>query len=220
MTQNPFIFKTQMSLVMMTGLKARNLSELFECLKAVPESSVYFHTHHFLQQHQFLVPEPPNDFASWVASAIQDEALGEQLASIDTIRYASLSALRQAILEVLESYLKSTTALRQAPRGEEFHFMRCVLFSLPTGHVAEDLAQFRDGLMQVSMGCLYNHIFVARLRPPIGRNDFSYWLVNELKETRLAEFIDKLDPYTHTMEGLRKRILQLVERRLGESTHG
>jgi hypothetical protein len=211
----PFVFRTQLSLVFLTGLRARDLRELVEHLKTVPESSVYYHTHHFLRQHQFLTPEPPNDFAYWVTNVLQEDEMGEQLAAIDTVRFASLGALREAIVSGIESFLADRKTLRAAPEGEEFHFMRCVLFTLPTGHVARDLKEFRESLKEVSIHCLYNHIFEGRLRPPLGMDDFSAWLKAALGEEALAREIGRLDPYTRTMEGLRQVILQLVDARLG-----
>ena len=90
-TVKPFEFKTQLSLVMMTGIKAADIHELKEGLLRVPESSIYYHTHHFLQQHQFLTPEPPNDFAYWVTNVLREEWLGEKLTAIDTMQYNSLN---------------------------------------------------------------------------------------------------------------------------------
>lgn len=212
--KRPFIFKSQLSLVELTGLKAADLSEFCFLLKTVPESSIYYHTHHFLQQHQFLTPEPPNDFAYWVANVLQEDIVGERLASIDTVQFDTLEDLRRALVGEIEAYLGKKPHLRRAPEGEEFHFMKSVLFALPTRYEASDLRQFLEGLKNVSISCLYNHIFEGRLRPPLGINDFSNWLKNALGEEELAGRIDRLDPYTFTMEGLRQRIVQLVEKRL------
>src|SRR5438876_10001227 len=96
--KNPFHFVTQTSLVELTGLRARELYELLNHLKTVPLSVIYYHTHHFLRQHQFLSPEPPNDFAYWVTNVLQEDRLGEQLAAIDTIRFASLRLLKEALV--------------------------------------------------------------------------------------------------------------------------
>ena len=75
----PFVFKTQLSLVETMGLKARDLMELCRHLKEAPGASIYYHTHHFLQQHQFLTPEPPNDFAYWVTHVLQEDLIGEKV---------------------------------------------------------------------------------------------------------------------------------------------
>jgi hypothetical protein len=215
-SQAPFLFKTQLSLVELTGLKAKDLSELHLHLEAVPDSSIYYHTHHFLQQHQFLTPEPPNDFAYWVTHVLQEDEMGEKLAAMDTVRFNTLEALRKAIRSAIDEFLEKKRELREAPSGEEFHFMKCILFTIPTEYVAYDLKEFSECLKQVSIHCLYNHIFTARLRPPLGVNDFSHWLRASLEEKDLAKKIEKLDPYTYTMEGLRKKIAHLVERRLQE----
>lgn len=216
--EEPFIFKAQLSLVETTGLKARDLIELCHHLKEVPEASVYYHTHHFLQQHQYLTPEPPNDFAYWVTQVLQEDIIGEKLAAIDTVRFSSLLTLRDAIVKTIDQYLKEKRTLRTAPDGEEFYFMKCVLFNLPTSHKAHDLREFLECLEKVSIGSLYNHVFEARLRPPLGMSDFSNWLSSAIDEKKLASKIDKLDPYTQTMEGLRKKIMSLVDGRLKELT--
>ena len=107
--KEPFRFFTRLSLTVLTGIKAKNLKELLEHLKAVPEPVIYEHTHRFLQQHHYLVPEPPNDFSYWVTHMLQDEELGERLAAIDTIRFNSLNDLRQAIVSAIGSYLRKKT---------------------------------------------------------------------------------------------------------------
>lgn len=217
--KEPFLFKTQLSLVLLTGLKAGNLLQLRNHLKAVPESSIYYHTHHFLQEHQFLVPEPPNDFAYWVTKVLQETSAGESLMAIDTVRFRSLDTLRAAIVSALDRFLAKEPKLRDAPTGQEFHFMKCILFTLPTPYEAHDLEEFMECLKKVSAHALYYHIFEARLRKQAGTNDLSDWLEDSLGETRLAKKMEKLDPYIHTLEGLRERLVYLVEERIREESH-
>src|SRR5206468_765149 len=138
----PFQFWTRLTLTKLTGRRAVDLAELVEHLRAVPLSVVFHHTHHFLVQHQYLSPEPPNDFAFWVTNVLQEEELGERLAAIDTVRFDHLRELRDRILAVIEGYLEPRQALRTAPAGEEFHFMDAVSFVLPTRHRAASLAEF------------------------------------------------------------------------------
>ncbi len=64
-TTVPFQFYTRLQLSELTGLKASTLPELLTHIRAVPTSCIYYHTHRYLQQHQYLSPEPPNDFAYW-----------------------------------------------------------------------------------------------------------------------------------------------------------
>ena len=210
----PFEFDTQLSLVLLTGLKAGDALQLRDGLRQAPESSVYYHTHNFLQRYQFLVPEPSNDFAYWASSVLNEPLLGEKLMAIDTVRYTSMSDLKAALLSTMDAFLDKNTVLRRAPSGSEFHFMKVTLFSLPTDHVARDLAGFAECLKKVSIHSLYNHMFEGRLRTSQGVNDFSFWLDSALGETVLARQIDRLDPYLHTMEDLRQRMLRLIETRL------
>src|SRR4030043_2133367 len=92
--QEPFQFYTRLHLSELTGLRAANVSELLALIKTVPGSCIYHHTHRFLQQHQYLSPEPPNDFAYWVSEVLGEDELGEMLASIDTVQNATLRLRR------------------------------------------------------------------------------------------------------------------------------
>jgi hypothetical protein len=203
----------------MTGRTARDLPALVDYLKTAPESVVYQHTHRFLRQHQYLVPEPSNDFAYWTTHMLQDERLGERLAAIDTVRFHSLHELRLALVATIERHLAKGGALRQAPEGKEFHFMGAVRFSVPTGHEAHDLAEFRECLGRVGLASLYLHVFEAMMRPPLGTNDFSHWLETALHEPALAGKMAGLDLYTHTLEELRAMMIGFIDGRLRELSH-
>lgn len=212
--RDPFRFYTRLTLTRLTGRRAADLAEMLEHLRSVPGSVIFHHTHHFLVQHQHLSPEPPNDFAFWVANVLQEERLGERLAAIDTVQFPSLRELRERTLAVIEDYLATSRELRTAPAGEEFHFMDAVSFTLPTRHQAWTLAEFAAGLREVGYATIAYHLFEARLRVGAEDNDFSRWLEEELGEREVAAAIRRLDPYTHTMEGLRQRLLRLVAPRL------
>lgn len=209
-----FQFFSRLSLTTATGIKAADLTELLDGIRIVPDSAIYTHTHRFIQQHQFLVPEPTNDFAVWAAEALQDEAAGERLLSVDPIRFDTISALRSALVTAIEVHLKKHSQRRRAPEGDEFHFVRSIRFSVPAPHKACDLAELCEALRKVSAASLYLHVFEARLRPPLGSNDFSVWLERELDEAPLAKEIARLDPYSHTHEALREKIVGMLERRL------
>ena len=217
--QEPFRFFTRLCLTRLTGLQARNLGELLEHLKAAPESMVYQHTHRFLRQHQYLVPEPPNDFAYWVGNILGNERLGESLAAIDTLRFSSLAELKGALVRAIEGHLEGHAGGREVPEGKEFHFMEALRFSVPTRHEAHDLSDFLECLGRVSLSSLYLHLFEALLKPPLGVNDFATWLETQLDEKALARKVSNLDPYTQTLEGLRSRLIGIVERRLEDLSH-
>ncbi|MBI2118497.1 MAG: hypothetical protein HYT97_02590 [Elusimicrobia bacterium] len=219
MASAPFRFVTQVSVTQMTQWKAKNIYELLSCLKEVPGSVIYHHTHRFLKQHQFLLPEPPNDFAYWVDTALQDEKLAEKLFAIDTIRFPTIRDIREKVVQTIEEHLISYKNHHDAPAGDEFYFKQSISFVLPTPYETWNLSEFAEALKKVSINSLYHHIFEARIRPPLEINDFSNWFETALGETKLAEAISKMDPYTHTLEGLRHQVINLVERRIQEMMH-
>lgn len=204
-----FRFTTKLDLTYLLGQKAKNASELRALVAEVPAMSIYYHTHHYLQQHHYLSPEPPNDFAYWVTNVLNDDALGEQLASIDIIQYSTIEEVRARIMEILDRKSATTERAAEAPRGEEFHFMSCQTFAFPTPYSASSLKEFREQLEHVTINSLYFHIFDARLRLQAGVNDFSVWF-RDNGYPALAEAVRTLDPYTYTLEGLRKKIIRLV----------
>ena len=214
--KEPFMFCTRLHLSELTGLRATTLGQFLALIKEVPGSCVYHHTHRFLQQHQYLSPEPPNDFAYWVADVLGEDELGERLASIDTIQYSTIRSLREKIASTIENYLKDSplAKLKFARSGEEFHFIKSVSFILPTNYIAYDLKEFAEVLKKITIDSIYFHIFEARLRLEKPTNDFSFWIENSLGNKELGEDISGFDPYTRTLEDLRNTIIQIIERRI------
>jgi len=211
----PFCFFTTLTLRESTGLRAVSIAQLLKGLQAVPASVIYYHTHHYLREHHYLTPEPPNDFAYWVTEVLGDKDLGERLASVDTIQFASLQALREQLIEMIESYLRlhAWYRLRRVGPPEAFHFVKAVNVVLRTPYQAATLQEFVEGLRAVTLDSVYFHMFEARLRLERGSNDFSLWFEG-LGESRLAKAVASLDPYAHTLEELRQTILRVAEARL------
>lgn len=214
--EKTFRFYTRLHLKVLTGLKASNIVEFLALIKKVPGSSIYYHTHHFLQLHQYLSPEPPNDFAHWITNSLNEEVLGEKIASIDTIQYPTIRSLRNEITKIIEDYIRENLSikLRFVSPKKVFHFIRSTSFIIPTSYVAADLKDFVDILKKVTLDSIYFHMFEARLRLDKETNDFSFWLETSLLEEELASKIKSMDPYTYTMEDLRRKIVETLEKRL------
>lgn len=208
-----FEFKTEIHLVKLLGLKARNIEELYENIQTVPLSSIYYHTHRFLKQHHFLSPEPPNDFAYWIKNSLNIKDLSESIASIDTVKFEGIKELKNQILSVLANYLKNVRAINNCEKGDEFHFLSCQTFVLPTGYRATNLKEFYEIIKIIDINSIYFHIFEARLRLKKNENDFQSWL-KQIGEDKLAEKFSNLDPYNMTLENLRKKILKIIEEKL------
>ncbi|HEX7320997.1 MAG TPA: DUF5752 family protein [bacterium] len=205
----PFIFYTRFNLVRLLGIKVCSPAELLVGIKSVPLSSIYYHTHRFLQQHNCLSPEPPNDFAYWLTNTVNMKELGEAFASIDTVSYDTLEGIRSVFVNTLENYLSKGRQSPLCAPGEEFHFMSCTTFVISTGSEAAGLAELADNIKKISVDSLYYHMFEARLRLGKGGNDFARWC-DSINEKTLAAQLRKLDPYTCTLETLRARILYLI----------
>ncbi len=204
-----FRFHAKFDLTLLLGIRAKNVRELLDGITQVPESSIYYHTHRFLQQHHYLSPEPPNDFAYWIAEILNDVVLAEKISSIDIVQFHSIADLRTALTDVLSGHLSTLERMVDCPPGHEFHFTASQIFILPTPYVATTLRGFREALERVSVSSLYYHVFDAKLRLGHDENDFSAWF-RDIGQPDLANALKTLDPYTHTMEGLRKRIIILV----------
>lgn len=214
--KEPFKFYTRLHLSELTGLRASTLRQLLQLIKKVPGSSIYHHTHRFLQQHQYLSPEPPNDFAYWITQELGEKELAERLASIDTVQFSTIRSLREKIARTIERYLaeNALAKLKFARSGQEFYFIKSVSFALPTKYVAYDLKEFAAILGKITIDSIYFHVFEAKLRLGKETNDFSYWIKTSFGNEKLANQIARLDPYTYTLEDLRRVIMKIIERNI------
>lgn len=214
--EKTFRFCTRLHLKVLTGLKALNITELLNLIKKVPGSSIYYHTHHFLQQHLYLSPEPPNDFAHWITNALNEDLLGEKVASIDTIQYPTIRSLRNEIVRIIERHIEQNpeVKLQFVSPEKAFRFIKSISFIIPTPYAAKDLKDFVEIVKKISGDSIYFHMFEARLRLDKETNDFSFWLSTSLSEDELADKLKALDPYTYTMEDLRRRVIGIVERKI------
>lgn len=212
----PFTFNARFHLSELTGLRAASLDELLALIREVPGASIYHHTHRYLQQHEYLSPEPPNDFAHWAADALGDDELAERIASIDIIQFPTIRGIRERIAAVMEEYAARYPAIRdrRVRPGREFHFIKSVSFVLPTQYIVTDLLEFQAALDKVSTNCIYFHMFEARLRLEKQGNDFSRWIEDCCGDAELAAEIARLDPYTYAMDDLRRLLVRIVAKRI------
>lgn len=206
----PFRFYTEFNLPLMLGRKASCINELVEGIKSVPASSIYFHTHRFLKQHRFLVPEPPNDFAYWLRMVLNLREIGELISSVNIVGFSDIEELRRKFVEIFEKFRNKEAYSIECPDGYEFQFMSCRTFWFPLSLAAANLSEFAVIIEHVPINAFYYHIFSSRLRRGRKRNDFADWF-ESIGEAQLAEKISAIDPYTMTLEGLRANILKLVK---------
>ena len=205
----PFVFDTELRLVVLTGIKVSRIAELRHTVSRIPGSSIFFHTHQVYLAHNFQKPLYYNDFAIWVSQALREEALAEKLAAIDLLAFTTIRELRLAILQTIDDYIETRGESTQPCRPDEaFHFCRSRSFVMPTGIVAYDVPEFFAKLHLISDASLYFHFFEARLRLGRRTSDFSRWLKDQGRED-LASAIDGLNPYVRTLAELKQDIVRI-----------
>lgn len=211
---NPFIFRTRINQIELLGKRVSSLEELLNQIKSVPAASIYHHTHRFLEQHLYFSPEHPNDFSYWITNALGLKRLGEAISSVDIFQFNDIEDLRKKFIQVIDDYLSQGNDPRTCIDGEEFNFMASRIFILSTPFQASNLSELLDCLKRVTIHSFYFHMFEAKMRLLKYENDFSCWL-DKGGFRQLANQISCLDPYTHTLEGLRKKIVALIKAYLG-----
>ncbi|MDA8170689.1 MAG: DUF5752 family protein [Nitrospiraceae bacterium] len=208
-----FEFRECRKLLKATGKKARNLAELMELIRTASDASIYHHTQeYFFKGH---IVEYTNDFAQWVASVLEARVLSENLSSIDPFRQSSAEALRSDFANSISAYLEKFGAPGNVLPGEEFYFQESVTIVFPAGFRALNLAEFLMAMRFVDSQSIYYHFYEGRRRLE-GVDDFSKWVEATLGHRDLALRIRAIDPFMHSIEGVREHIVSFVEDALRE----
>ena len=203
----PFEFKQCVSILKSTGKRAKSLRELRGVIAVVSDESIFHHTYqYFLKGH---ILEYTNDFAQWAGESLEGRALSEHLSNIDPYAFKNIDELRQELLNVIDSYLKSFPEPREAMPGDEFYFNETITLTFPVGIRAKNLAEFLIAVKYIDAGAIYYHFYEARIR--LGVDDFSKWFEDSLGKKDLAERIMAIDPFMHSIEGIREYIAEAVD---------
>jgi hypothetical protein len=204
-----FEFKQCMTLLKSTGKRAKTLRELRGHIALISDRSLFHHTYEYFLKG--LVLEYTNDFAHWAGESIEERALGEHLSSIDPYDYRDASELRAEILRVIDGYLDVFPEPREVLTGDEFYFNETVAVVFPAGIRARNLAEFLMAVRHIDRNAIYYHYFDARRRRGDGRDDFSAWLAESREQAELGNRIASIDPFMHSIEGIREHIVLHVE---------
>ncbi len=205
----PFEFRQCVSILKSTGEKAKDLRELKDLIASVSDESIFHHTYqYFLKGH---ILEYTNDFAQWAGESLEERELSEHLSNIDPYDFKDISALRNEILNVIHNHLERFPEPRKSIPGDEFYFNETVTFIFPVGIRARNLAEFLMAIRHVNTSPIYYHFYEARMRLGKGIDDFSRWIEDVFGKKDLAERIRAIDPFMHTIEGLKEHIIEAVE---------
>jgi hypothetical protein len=121
------------------------------------------------------------------------ERLGEAFLDVDTVSFSDLEDLRMELAKILEGYIKEGGYMVDSPRDQEFYFMSCKIFVMPTPYVARDLKEFIEILRKISIHSLYFHMFEARMRLKVPESDLSAWF-RGMGEDELAREVLQAGP--------------------------
>lgn len=213
---NPFQFHECVILTMPTGRTAVNLREMLQIVKEVDSGVLAYH----LWQSRMAIAHPeveyPNDFAIWAATSLQDTRLAEKLSVIDPFTYEDMEEIREELAELLEEYMWDLPSVPWARPGFEFHFCEASTVVLVRPRiVAGTLSEFRTGLAGVGIDSIYYHFMDARWRlRKLKTDDFSIWIRDSFGLPELVSAIQGIDVWFYTLEGVRKAILDLLDRYL------
>src|SRR4030065_482490 len=92
-----------------------------------------------------------------------------------------------------------------------FFFCQSISIVMPTHYIAWNLEDFYQVIGKIGIRSIHYHLIEARLRLGIHTNDFSNWFRNSLGMERPAQRIEGIDIYLHSLEEIRKKILQYGE---------
>jgi uncharacterized protein DUF5752 len=211
-TENvPFQFVGCVELRQALGRRALDERELMERLEEVPEASVFYHTHGYFLRHRPLTTAYGNDFATWVAVHVRDQALAERLAVINPFEFGSLEELREELLSTIHDHLLHLSFVPRVEFGDPFHFQQSHLVEVQLGAAVSTLEEFRTTLAEVDSSAIYVHMVEARARLGRRTSDFARWARSALGLEALADQIERIDTYMTSLERVRARLLSLVD---------
>jgi len=213
---DPFRFIACVELRQSLDQRATDERELLDRLEDVPSGSIFYHTHGYFLRHRPITTAYGNDFAAWAAVHVRDQVLAERLAVINPFEFASLEALRDELLSVVNDHLVRLSVVPRVEFGEVFHFQQSHIVEVPLGPAAATLAEFRQALAEVDASAIYYHMVEARARLGRRSGDFAEWLRTSLGMTALADKIERIDAYMTSLERVRARVLALVDTALEE----
>ncbi len=211
MNGNPFYFYTSSNLVELTGERANTLEELIALLKRCTGSAIFYHVFQSYRERHFTIEKYHSDFAQWISTSLDEEALAERLGSLDMRDFTTIRALRESMVKVIEDYLDRYPQCRSRQSKTPFFFCQSVSVVMPTNYIAWTLEDFYRIIEKIGLRSIHYHLIEARLRLGIHTNDFSNWFRNSLRRERLAKQIEDIDIYLHTLEEIRMKILHYVK---------
>jgi hypothetical protein len=211
-----FQFLSSASLEKLTGRKAESLDGLLGLIKTCPDTSIFYHTFSaYMKMREIRLPYN-NDFTYWISSSLNEKILAEKIMAIDVSEYNTVGSLRMRLVEIIEEYRRRNSKAFRKRADEPFYLYDIIRVIYLTDKFAYDLRSFREVLATISIYSIYLHFIECRLEKALHIDDFSTWIEYSLGLPDLANKIKTIDLSAYTMEGLRSRIIQLIDEYSGQ----
>jgi len=208
----PFAIKDCALVALATGRKARLLPEFRSELTDIDAASIYHHFWGGLLQARFEEREYNNDFAAWIRHGIHDAVLAERLAALLPTAFSDLEALRQEILERIDTRLDEMEHLIWARATQQFEFIRSQIVVFDTEKTLTHPAELTSAIPNLSTSSIFYHFIDARRRTEDKADDFSDWLDSfGEKYLALREQLAGVDPFFGNLSELRDRLAQVFD---------
>ncbi len=206
----PFEVKDCALLTRMSGLPpAFNLRELRERIAACSDNVLFHHFCETTLRASFDNPDYRNDFAVWSKLYLGDRVLAERLGILDPYAFPSLKDLRAATLEVIDERLGELTMIPWARPGDEFFFMEATTVMFSAGVRISHPSELAGAIRKMTNGSIYFHFLEARRRSPIGKDDFTAWLLENHDDGKNRPYIEalaRIDFFFLSLADLRKEL--------------
>jgi hypothetical protein len=210
----PFAVMDCALLTRMSGLPpAINLRELRDRIAQCSENVLFHHFCETTLRGTFDNPDYRNDFAVWSKLYLGDRVLAERLGILDPYEFSSIGELRAATLEVIDERLGESTMIPWARPGDELYFMEATTVVFDTGIRISHPRELAGAIGAITGGSVYYHFLEARRRPPLGKDDFTAWLLENEdgeKNRRYIEALSRIDFYFHTLLHLRRELVKVL----------
>lgn len=208
----PFLIKNCSLAAIATGERANSLIELRDKLAIVDEGSIYYHFWGSRMNPIFTHPQHHNDFASWIFHRLHDHILAERLSIIDPTEYDSLEALRQDVVETIDSRLDEYESVIWTKKEDRFHFIRSTIIVFESSVTLSKPEELIKTIPILTPSSIFYHFIDARARTPQTVDDFSVWLQTfGSQHDALIEEIQSLDPYFLSLTQLRDELAAIVK---------
>jgi len=208
-------------LVRPLGVRAGDLEQLLQGLLTAPEDSLFHHAVQYPLRDPGAEQLSPDDFSAWIGGVVQDDETAERMSFVVQGANTSPSALRAAVLEVLNGVPPRRRVERDAPEGSAFQFHASVSLSVPTGLVLKEPREVVDALLEADASVWFYHLVEEPWKSG-GRAPLLEWLASR-REERLAGWLEEAAAAGLPIDKARGRVLQRwrrshIGRRLAEAS--